>query len=113
MKYILLFYLNVLCVKCNILLNENNKDDANIPTEIISNYLHKYLYYEEKFLSLSSFSEDDDEQKYFQQKIMSNLMVHSKLENFTFNILNKIDQSREGNKNIFNLIFVDKSASLK
>lgn len=112
MKYVLLFYLNVLCVKCNVLLNEKNKNNANIPTEIISNYLRKYLHCEEKFLSISTSLEDDD-QKYFQQDIISKLIVHSKLRNFTYNILNKIDQRREGNKNVFNLIFVDKSASLR
>lgn len=112
MKYLLLlFYLNFCCVNCSILLNVKNKNNVIIPTEIISNYLHKYLKCEEKFLSISS-SSDSIQQKYFQEDIISNLIVHAKLKNFTYNILNKIDQSREGNKNVFNLVFVDKSTSI-
>lgn len=111
MKHIYLFYLQFFYVQCNVLFNVKNKNDATVATEIISNYLHTYFECEEHFLSISSLSHNDN-QKYFQRDIISNLIVHSKLENFTYNVLNKIDQKREGNKNVFNLVLVDRSASI-
>lgn len=115
MKYTIVLIFFCVCVKCNVLLHNNlittDIDKTVIPTEIISNYLQKYLSCDEVFLSISLTSPNDD-REYFQEDLISNLVVNSKLENFSYNILNKVDQSRRGNRNVFNLVFIDRSALL-
>lgn len=105
----------MLCCNCDISLHNNMKtsesDETIIPTEIIGNYLYKYLNYNEMFLSISLTSTTDD-RDYFQEDLISNLMVNSKLENCTYNILDGVDPSRRGNMDVFNLVLIDRSASL-
>lgn len=115
MKFIILFA-SLLCIKCSVILHQNiqtpNKDETIIPTEIIGNYLHKYLSSERVFLFIALASSNEQE-KYFQQDFVSNLLLHSKLENFSYNILKGIGHPRQGNRKIFYLIFADGIASLR
>lgn len=105
-----------LCIKCNVLLLQNGqipeKDLTTIPTEIVSNYLHKYHYNGNVFLSIAIGS-SNPMQQYSQEDFVSNLMLHAKLDNFTYNILDKVSQTQQGNKKIFNLILVDGNNSMK
>lgn len=87
------------------------QDETIIPTEIIGNYLHKFLSYNEVYLSIALSSVNID-QHLLQQNFVSKLMMDSKLVNFSFNILNTLDQSRRGNTDVFNLILIDGSESL-
>lgn len=112
MKYIFSVLIYICCVNCSVLFGETFKQDETIiPTEIIGNYLHKYLDYNEVYISIT-LSSSNNEQFSFQQDLVSNLITHTKLDNFSFNILNKLDQSRRGNIHVFNLILIDGSKSL-
>lgn len=101
---------HLLFVKCSP-VGSFDSDGTLIPSEIIANFLKTYFDSEEMFVSISLLSSNLD-QKYFQTGLLKKLVTSSKFSNFSYNILNKIDQSRNGNKNAFNLILVDGSASL-
>lgn len=103
--------MSLLCVKCIFLFDINREDGTQIPVEIVSNYLRKYLNCKEHFLSIA-FSSSNDEQKYFQKDLISNMLKCAKLNNFTYRIMNEVYQYRKGNKIVFNVIFVDESASI-
>lgn len=115
MKFVTILLINILCVNSYVLRHNNvtasGRDETFIPTEIISNYLNQHLSCHDVFLSISLTSTPDD-REYFQEDLISNLVVHSKLENFTYNILNSADQMRRGNKNVFNLVLIDRSSLL-
>lgn len=107
--FILLIY--SFSVKCNVLLPEKVvQNEAIILTEIVGNYLHKYLNSHGVFLSIALSSSTTDQQR-FQQDFVSNLVMDTKLNDFSFNILNTLDQSRLGNIDAFNLVLVDGSKS--
>lgn len=109
MKIIFILSIYVGCVKCSILLRGIfEKEELIIPTEIIGNNLHKYLNYNEEYVSIALSSSSND-QHLFQQDLVSNLVTHTKLSNFSFNVLNTLDQSRRENIDVFNLIFIDGS----
>lgn len=117
MKFNIILFLNVLCIKCSILKYEisemaETNETVSIPIEIISNYLLKYLNDENVFLSISAASSNGD-QKYVQEILLTNLLKNSMLSNFSYDILSNINRTRQGNRNAFNLIFVDGSDSLK
>lgn len=110
--HIIFFSVISISVDCSLLLHKNLEDETIIPAEIISNYLQKYVNCEEVFLSFS-FSSSNVEQEYFQEDLFIHLMLDPKLENFSYNILDQVDQSRKENKHAINLILIDGSASLK
>lgn len=83
-----------------------------MPVEIIGNYFHKFFACENMFLAMSLSSSSID-QRNFQQDLISNLVLHSKLDHATYKILDTLDQPRRANKKIFNLILTDEIASLK
>lgn len=115
MKYIIYLMVDLSLIKCSLLscssVERLDLEEIIFPSEIIANFLKKYLDSEEIFVSISMLSSNYD-QKYFQQDLLKKLVTNSKFSRFPYNILNKLDQSREGNKNVFNLILVDGSASL-
>lgn len=112
MKFIFVLLIYILCVKCSVPLTEIfEQDKTDIPTEIIGNYLHKYLSGKDVFLSIV-LSSSTDAQHSFQQDIVSNLVTHTKLDSFSFNILKRLDRLRRGNTDVFNLILIDGSESL-
>lgn len=113
MKRIFILLFCVLRVECTVLLPKSSGyDDTIIPTEIIGNFLHKYLNFRDVFLSIVLSSSNFDQQT-LQQDLVSNLLMDTKLENFSFNILSTLDQSRQGNIDAFNLVLVDGSESLR
>lgn len=119
MKYIILFrtllIAHFLCIKCYALLFDNETlfeiDESIIPAEIVSNYVHKYLNPKEMFISIS-LSSSNAGQKYFQEKFIFNLLKNPKVNEFSNNILYKLQQSARRTVIDFNVILVDKSASL-
>lgn len=92
-------------------MNKIESNDSNIPITIITNYLHKYFDPEIIFFSISLSSLNVNHQ-YYQDEMVDKLISTPKLTNFSFNVLNIIDQFRSGNLNVFNLIFTDESESL-
>lgn len=119
-KYFILL-LNLLFIKCSGFRFENrtifdidemDSNKAMVPVEIISSYLHEYLNPQKVYLSIS-YSSSNDEHKYFQEEFIAHLVKQWKVRNFSSNILYKIYQLRRGNRNIFNVILIDESASLK
>ena len=109
MDYIFILIIYSFSVKCNVLLAENFvQNDAIILTEIVGNYVHKYLNSHGVFLSVALSSSSVDQQR-FQQDLVNNLVMDTKLNNFSFNILNTLDQSRLGNIDAFNLVLIDGS----
>lgn len=111
MNYIFILIIYSFSVKCNVLLSENVvQNEAIILTEIIGNYLHKYLNSHGVFLSIALSSTSIDQRR-FQLDLVNNLVMGTKLNNFSFNILNTLDQSRFGNKDRFNLVLIDGSES--
>lgn len=83
-----------------------------ILNEIISNYLLKYFNNEKVFVSIV-LSSSNNHQKYLQADLIGKLMMISKVGNFSFNVLNAVDQSRQGNIKVFNLIIVVSNVSLR
>lgn len=111
--HIIVFFATIsIKIECSLFLNENRKDEIIIPAEITSNFLQKYVDSEEVFLSYSFYALNV-EQEFFQEDLFMHLMLDPKLENFSHNILEQLDQSRKENKFALNLIFIDESASLK
>lgn len=111
MSYLFILLIYSFSVKCNVLLPEKVvQNEAIILTEIVGNYLHKYLNSHGVFLSIALSSSTTDQQR-FQQDFVSNLVMDTKLNDFSFNILNTLDQSRLGNIDAFNLVLVDGSKS--
>lgn len=115
MKFVAVLFTYLFYVKCNNLLHANSytleKNETVIPTEIVSNILYKYLGHERVFLSFVSMDSSDGH-SYLQNNLINNLVAHPKLSNFSYNILKGVDQIRQGNTNIFNVVIVDGSASL-
>lgn len=116
MKLIFLLSINIFFVKSSILYEKvdksSEKNETFLLAEIISNYIHKYFSDERVFLSITLCSSSID-QKYHQANLVHRLISdNSKLDNFTYNVLSTLDRSRRGNTNAFNLILIDKSASL-
>lgn len=85
--------------------------ETNVITEILSNYLERYFGQRQAFISFA-LSSVKIERKFVQENLVSELVTNPKLANFSYNILNKVDQSQGENKRVFNLIFVDGSDSL-
>lgn len=115
MECAIFLFINFVCVYCSVLYDNwgiSETDKTIISAEIISNYFHKYVNSEEVFLSIS-FTSSTDEQEYFQEDLLKNLVIHAEFDNFSYNILDKVDQLREGNKYAFNLIIIDESNSIK
>lgn len=114
---VIIYFVYIQClVNCNFdSLHRNvervETNETHILNEIIANYLHKYFDDEDIFFSIS-LSSMNDEQNYFQENLIHELVVGPKFSNFSYNILQTIDQSRSGNRNVFNLIFIDGDASL-
>lgn len=101
--------MNFSSIECNFdrkLENEN----LNILTDIISNYLYEYFNDGTYFLSISSSSSDLGQQQ-LHEDLSRNLLIHSKLANFSYIFLNGIAQSQPG-ENAFNLILIDRSSSM-
>lgn len=111
MKIIIIFlFIYFWSIECNF-ENISKDNDEIILTEIVSNYLYKYFINKDLFLSIVS-SLSSLEKMHLHEDISSNLMVHSKLTNFSYSISNGIDEMQPGNMNSFNLILIDKSVSL-
>lgn len=116
MKYTLFLISNILCLECSLILYKNIEkskmhDETVILGEIISNYLFQYFNEEKVFVAIVTVSLNDH-QKYLQSDLIRNLMSSPKIINFSFNVQNKVDQSRQGNKQVFNLIIADGITSL-
>lgn len=106
--------MHFLYLKCSIQEFERiqvaKEDEVLIPTEIISNYLHKYFGQENIFVSFV-FTSSNGYKNYFQKVLITKLMRH-KLGNFSCNLSNGINILRIGNKNALNLILIDEKDSL-
>lgn len=114
-----LLLLNILCVNCNLILYKSVKtlkinNETVVLSEIISNYLFTFFHNEKMSVSIvMSSSSSNIHQSYLHEDLVENLMLDLNASNFSFNVLSNIDQSRLGNKNVFNLIVVDDINSLK
>lgn len=104
-----LLFKDNLALHPNLMSFESRK--ANIITDIISNYLNSYFSQRHVFLSVA-LSSVKVEHKFEQENLISELVTNPKLSNFTYIISNKVDQSRTGNRKVFNLIFIDESDAL-
>lgn len=116
MNFVLLLFLCLLCTECNSKINEvpakSATDNITIPTEIIINYLQQYFSCDGFFISIL-LSSSNNEQRKLQDDFINELVLHPRFMTFSYNILNRVDPSRLGNKNNFNLAFVDEGASLE
>lgn len=116
MKLFLIFFISVSCVNSNhhILdhLKTINDNKADIPFEIITNYLYKYFHQKQIYFAIASMA-SYAEQKQFQEDLITKLMLAPRFGHFSFNFLDKIDPLQRTNRNTFNLIFVDGIISLK
>lgn len=108
-----------MCVNCNLILYKSVKtlkvnNETAVLSEIISNYLLTYFHDEKMSVSIvMSSSSSKIHQSYLHEDLVENLMLNLNASNFSFNVLSNIDQSRLGNRNVFNLLIVDDSISLK
>lgn len=94
-------------------MEESKVDNKTIIlNEIIGNYLLKYFNNEKVFVSIV-LSSSNNYQKYLQADLIRKLMMNSKISNFSFNVLNTVDQSRQGNIKVFNLIIAESNISLR
>lgn len=116
MKLISLLFIHFLCVESSLnnfkSLEPIKDDEVNVLTEIVSNYLYKYFYKQQVYFMIA-ISSSNPEQKLFQEDVICKLVTGSKFGYFSYNFLDIVDQENRGNKNAFNLIFVDGAASLK
>lgn len=114
--FVICLVINFVYIECNFTWNEDRPpletDEIIVPAKIISNYVQKYAFPNKVFLSII-FSASNAEQEYFQKMLFKHLVIHGKLGLFTYNILNKFDQSQKRNKYAFHLIFIDQSDFLK
>lgn len=99
------------CIKFNPNRYATEMDETVIPTEIVRNFLYKYLSHEQVSLSFVSMDSNVGRSR-FQENLISNLVADPKLSNFSFNILKEVDQTRKGNTNIFNVVIIDGIESL-
>lgn len=115
MKCIIFLILNFSCFECSLILETTierlDSDATIIPVKIVINYLNRYFDDEEVFISISS-SSSNYNQKQVQDDLIHELVLNLLSANFSHNILDKVDSSRLGNKNVFNLLFTDESSSL-
>lgn len=113
MKYTILLvgFINKLCIECSLLTTNFYRDEAAMVTDIICNYLYNFVSKEYSFLSIV-LSSSNDEQRYFQENIIEVLMK-SQFDSLTYDIRDKVEQSRGGNTNAFNLLLIDQDASIE
>lgn len=103
-----------MCVVSNHhILKKIGTNDDKMVIEIISNYLNKYFYHKQVYLTIAIMS-SNSEQAHFHKDIITKLMLSPKFGDLPFNILdNSIDQKQPKNSNAFNLIFIDGIVALK
>lgn len=114
MKRFIFVFVNILSIASSFRENVEiiERNATIIPTEIISNYLHKFFSFEYFSLSIA-LSSSNLYQQYFQADLIEELVTNSKLNDYSFSILNKVYQKRIGNTNVFNLILIDEGDSLR
>lgn len=109
MKVLAIFFINFVYI--NSTLVELHQSNFDIIIEIVGNYLDKYISHKTSVLSIAS-SSSTIQQAYFHEDLIRKFVSSARLGNFSYDILNKVDQSRQGNDQKFNVIFVDGYSSL-
>lgn len=93
-----------------IQLNELN--GTIILSEIISNYIRRYFSHETDFISLVHASSSKENRLRFHEELTDNLLHNSKLANFSYNNINKLD-ARHHHLHAFNIILIHDTHSLR
>lgn len=108
-----LLILNFLYIENNLILPQNDESSqsrTNIIIEIAKNYLNQHISKRVSVLSIV-LSSSTAEQNFFQAELVNEL-VNTKTHQFSYTILNTLDQLRKGNRISFNLVFIDGTNSL-
>lgn len=114
-KIKVIFLLHLLCTEGAFVLSSDCMPDEMteqiILTEIITNYLKKYLSRAHIFLSLIVAPSQGD-QRLFHEEFIKNLLKHPTLMEFSNNILNYLNKAIRHYRNTFNIVFIDSSKSI-
>lgn len=108
MKYFFILFLNILCISFSSSKEQfqiPDKIKTSVSNEIVSNYLNKYFNKKYVLITLSS---SNLKQKYFQDDLICNLLKCTKFHNFSYKLVNNINNS----SGAFYLLFVDTSSTL-
>lgn len=116
MKVFALLFVNLVFVESISLFNTISVQpiplNFDVMIEVVGNYLDKYISHKISVLSIATAS-SSVQQKYFQKDLIEQLLITNlKICNFSYKILNKVDQTRPANNRAFNLIFIDGTNSL-
>ena len=85
--------------------------NSDVIIEVIGNYLEKFISHKESILAIATASLGV-QQKHLQDDLIQKFITSTKIINFSYKILKKVDQTRQGNNQQFNLIFIDRSGTL-
>lgn len=115
MKVFSFLFINFVFVESILYLNtvsaKSFPSNVDVTIELVVNYLDKYISHKTSVLSIVTAS-SNVQQKYFQEDLIEKIVTSPKIRNFSYNILNKVDQTRHENKQAFNVIFIDRSSAL-
>lgn len=103
-KYALIFATHSPC-------NQSMSNEHIILSDILSEYIKKYLADEQMFISVDLASSKKD-QNYFQGDFFGNLFNDQHLTEFTHNIFNNVNNPTFDRRTAFNLILIDDSKLL-
>lgn len=115
MKVFAFLLINVVLVESIVVVNAIRvkpfPSTFNVLIEVVGNYLDEYIRHKTSELSIATAS-SSVQQRYLCEDLIGKLIKSRKLSNFSRSFLSEVDQTRHGNKQPFNLIFVDGSGAL-
>lgn len=115
MKVLVFLFINFVSIE-SILVSDTTgakpfPSNFDVIIEVVGNYLNKYACQKTSTLSIATAS-SSIQQKYFQEDLIEKFVTSRKISNFSYTILNEVDQRRQENNQAFNLIFTDGSNAL-
>lgn len=115
MKVLAFLFINFVFVESISFSNTTNvkpfSSHFDVINEIVGNYLNKYISRKTSILSIAIAS-SSVQQNHFHEDLITKFVTSPKISNFSYNILIKVDQTRQENNQAFNLIFIDDSNAL-
>lgn len=118
MKLGIFFAIFLLCIEClwcssiNSVVKKQVTDENVILRKIIINFLEKYFIDEQIYVSLLHLP-CEKEQNQFQCDVLQDLYIDLEVAGFTYNVLNRLYNTTQGNRNSFNLVMVEDCAALQ
>ena len=94
----------------NIEIQPNESEETIILSQIISNYIRRYLSHETNFISLVHTSKGNLLR--FHEELTTNLFHDTNLTDFSYNNINVLD-ARHHHLNAFNIILINDTHSLR